>query len=81
MLTLKGLTPSGTLPLGVLSGGKQTIETGECELDPVTQQSWEISKQELLSVKTKKLKQMEIYSGKNKCWPLISLSVCKLIQN
>lgn len=31
MLTLKGLTPTGTLPLGVLSGGKQTIETGEYE--------------------------------------------------
>ncbi|XP_073911254.1 serine/threonine-protein phosphatase 2B catalytic subunit gamma isoform isoform X2 [Castor canadensis] len=27
VLTLKGLTSSGTLPLGVLSGGKQTIET------------------------------------------------------
>lgn len=30
VLTLKGLTPTGTLPLGVLSGGKQTIETGKC---------------------------------------------------
>jgi serine/threonine-protein phosphatase 2B catalytic subunit len=31
VLTLKGLTSSGTLPLGVLSGGKQTIETGGYE--------------------------------------------------
>uniref|UniRef100_A0A2K5PPA6 Serine/threonine-protein phosphatase n=1 Tax=Cebus imitator TaxID=2715852 RepID=A0A2K5PPA6_CEBIM len=34
VLTLKGLTPTGTLPLGVLSGGKQTIETGEYESTP-----------------------------------------------
>lgn len=34
VLTLKGLTPTGTLPLGVLSGGKQTIESGEYEGAP-----------------------------------------------
>uniref|UniRef100_A0A3P8ZIN1 Serine/threonine-protein phosphatase n=1 Tax=Esox lucius TaxID=8010 RepID=A0A3P8ZIN1_ESOLU len=28
VLTLKGLTPTGSLPLGVLSGGKETLHTG-----------------------------------------------------
>ena len=57
MLTLKGLTPTGTLPLGVLSGGKQTIETGEYEqcffhgmCAPVTQQSVSNWKLRLLSI-------------------------------
>uniref|UniRef100_A0A4W5MVR1 Serine/threonine-protein phosphatase n=1 Tax=Hucho hucho TaxID=62062 RepID=A0A4W5MVR1_9TELE len=31
VLTLKGLTPTGSLPLGVLSGGKETLHTAAAE--------------------------------------------------
>lgn len=30
MLTLKGLTPTGMLPSGVLSGGKEKLQNGKC---------------------------------------------------
>lgn len=29
MLTLKGLTPTGMLPSGVLSGGREKLQNGE----------------------------------------------------
>ena len=32
MLALKGLTPSGQLPLGVLSQGKSGLSSGELEM-------------------------------------------------
>ena len=33
VVALKGLTAAGTLPLGVLSGGKQSLTTGRCGVD------------------------------------------------
>ena len=30
MLQLKGLTPTGALPLGALSGGKASLKNGKC---------------------------------------------------
>lgn len=32
MLTLKGLTPTGMLPSGVLSGGREKLQNGELAL-------------------------------------------------
>lgn len=37
MLTLKGLTPTGMLPSGVLSGGKEKLQNGKTVTsDPLT---------------------------------------------
>lgn len=32
VLQLKGLTPTGALPLGALSGGKDSLKNGKCEI-------------------------------------------------
>lgn len=32
MLTLKGLTPTGMLPCGVLAGGKEKLQNGERDI-------------------------------------------------
>jgi len=32
VVQLKGLTPNGLLPLGALSGGKESLKTGICLL-------------------------------------------------
>jgi len=36
VLQLKGLTPNGLLPIGALSGGKDSLENGNFTLHPIT---------------------------------------------
>ena len=35
VLQLKGLTPNGLLPIGALSGGKETLNSGMYDFDPL----------------------------------------------
>jgi len=50
VLTLKGLTPTGTLPLGALSGGKSTLESAKVIIGSDTLDNQKISFEEAKSL-------------------------------
>lgn len=52
MVQLKGLTPSGHLPVGLLSGGKQGIESGKNAIYLIWMKPWSGASKENLHFDT-----------------------------